>query len=93
MTRLVDVLDIKTIDKIFVHCKEAKKYYTRADNPSYSNLIFDLEKDRVMEIIVKDIPLTIQFNGQDLVNYMRHLAYCFECTNGWKLYLQRQYRK
>ena len=93
MTRLIDCLDSKTIDKVFLHLKESKKKYGRLDNPNYYNLMFFLERLEVMKIIVNDIPPNVNFSGQDVIDYMKHLHICLECTNGWKLYLQRQYRR
>lgn len=88
MVELKEVLDIRTIDKVYTYVKEAKKKYGRLENPTYSNLIFYLERLEVMNIIVRDIPKSINFSGEDLVNYMKHLYYCIECTNGWQRYLQ-----
>ena len=86
--QLLNVFDDRMIAKIYRYAKENKP-----SDISIEEFITEDYRKEVMQLVVENIPATVQFTGNDLLTYMNYVNSMVGMTNHFKRYVQHSLRK
>ena len=86
--QLLNVFDDRMLAKIYQFAKENK--------PRDIGIVDFITEDgrlEVMKLVVDNIPVTVQFTGNDLLTYMAYVNNIVGNTNSYKRYLANKNRR